>query len=277
MVTEIRIVNDELEFESNELGDKRTLKQLSDGAYALHKTRHQKNGADEISLSELAGASPVLTTPVINTSISGSAIATGAEVVTGTNNTKIVTPKAIGDAGLSIDIFKYRTVGNYYTYFLTSLALTTVAMAANYLYGFPFIVPIVQTFDRIAIRVSTLSAGNCRLGIYISNGNAYPTALILDAGEVDTGSTGVKEININQTLQPGLYWLAIVVNATPTVIALAAGSQIVLGIDSSLTGSPYVGWSKVFNYAALPNPYPDEASNITNTVGRPAVFLRKAA
>lgn len=44
--------------------------------------------------------SPTLTTPVINTSISGTAIATGAEVTTGTDDTKIVTPKAIKDAGI---------------------------------------------------------------------------------------------------------------------------------------------------------------------------------
>ncbi len=37
-----------------------------------------------------------LTAPVINTSISGTAISTGAEVTTGTDDTKIVTPKAIG-------------------------------------------------------------------------------------------------------------------------------------------------------------------------------------
>jgi len=42
--------------------------------------------------------SKTLVTPIINTSISGTAIATGAEVTTGTDNTKIVTPKAIGDA-----------------------------------------------------------------------------------------------------------------------------------------------------------------------------------
>lgn len=39
-----------------------------------------------------------LTSPVINTGISGTVIATGAEVTAGTDNTKIVTPKAIGDA-----------------------------------------------------------------------------------------------------------------------------------------------------------------------------------
>lgn len=40
-------------------------------------------------------------TPVINTSISGTAIASGAEVTTGTDDTQIVTPKALGDAGVN--------------------------------------------------------------------------------------------------------------------------------------------------------------------------------
>jgi hypothetical protein len=42
-----------------------------------------------------------LTSPVINTGISGTGIASGANVTTGTDNTLIVTPKAIGDAGLN--------------------------------------------------------------------------------------------------------------------------------------------------------------------------------
>ena len=39
-----------------------------------------------------------LTSPVINTGFSGTAKATGAEITTGTNDTKIVTPKALADA-----------------------------------------------------------------------------------------------------------------------------------------------------------------------------------
>lgn len=39
-----------------------------------------------------------LTSPVLNTGISGTAIASGAEIVTGTSNTKIVTPLAVADS-----------------------------------------------------------------------------------------------------------------------------------------------------------------------------------
>jgi len=43
-----------------------------------------------------------LTSPVINTGFSGSGTASGAEVTTGTADTKIVTPKALGDAGINL-------------------------------------------------------------------------------------------------------------------------------------------------------------------------------
>lgn len=55
-------------------------------------------GVKTFSSLPVLPASVILTTPVIGSSISGTAIATGAEVTTGTDNTKIVTPKAVGDA-----------------------------------------------------------------------------------------------------------------------------------------------------------------------------------
>mgnify|MGYP001570361080 CR=1 FL=1 len=45
--------------------------------------------------------SPTLTSPVINTGFSGTAKATGAEITTGTEDAKFVTPKAISDAGVN--------------------------------------------------------------------------------------------------------------------------------------------------------------------------------
>lgn len=41
-----------------------------------------------------------LTSPIINTGISGTAIAAGSDITTGTSNTLIATPKAIKDAGI---------------------------------------------------------------------------------------------------------------------------------------------------------------------------------
>ena len=55
-----------------------------------------KTGTEVLTNKTLT--SPVLTTPVLNTSFSGTAKATGAEINTGTEDAKIVTPKAIKDS-----------------------------------------------------------------------------------------------------------------------------------------------------------------------------------
>lgn len=75
----------------------------------------------------------------------------------------------------------------------------------------PFAVPVAVTVDRIACRVTTAGSAGAvaRMGIYQDDGTGYPGALVLDAGTVATTTTGVKEIVINQTLQPGLYWLVV--------------------------------------------------------------------
>ena len=152
--------------------------------------------------------------------------------------------------------------------------LTTGAPTANILRAMPLLIPLGRTLDRIAINVTTLTAGKARLGIYSDNGNCYPNSRVLDAGEVDTGSTGVKAVNINQTLTPGLYWLVMVNNAASTIRALSVGGVMpILGLASDLGTAPGVGWSVAFDYAALPATFTAAAAAIT-AVPIPAIFVR---
>ena len=69
-----------------------------------------------------------------------------------------------------------------------------------------------------------------RLGIYNSSETTFePNTVVLDAGTVDTSSTGIKEITISQTLNAGLYFLTAVrqgVGATaPTLIFQTSVTQ----------------------------------------------------
>lgn len=155
-----------------------------------------------------------------------------------------------------------RRAGSYYHLSNTlnvQPTLTTNAPSANYLYAVPFYTPSPVIADRIAILgVSAGDAGNARLGIYDSDRNCYPSRLLLDAGTVDTSSTGLKAITIRQGLARGLKWLVAVFNATPTVRTVdVAGPGIwsPLGVNPS-TLRPFGGWYKSFNYAALPSVYP---------------------
>lgn len=152
-------------------------------------------------------------------------------------------------------------------------ALTTLAMTAGRLIAIPFIVCGSHRFTRIAVNVTTLSTLKARLGIYNNTLNdCYPGSLLLDAGEVDVTTTGLKEIVIDQTLDTGLYWLVIVCAATPTVRAAAVASCMVgLGLDGTLATTPGNGWYATITYGALPNPYPAGAT--VNVAANPVIAL----
>jgi hypothetical protein len=132
--------------------------------------------------------------------------------------------------------------------------LTTGAPTANVLRALPLATNIKRTLDRIGICVTTLSAGAARLGIYADDGNLYPGNLLLDAGTVDTGGTGVKEITISQALSANtLYWLALIGNAAPTIRTPPyAACFPILGLDAGYGTALGVGWSVALTYGALP-------------------------
>jgi len=159
---------------------------------------------------------------------------------------------------------------------VNALALTTSAPTANNLRALPFFTPKKITLDQIAINVTTLIAGKARLGIYNDDGTVYPGTLLLDAGEVDTGTTGVKAVAINQPLTAKLYWLVHVGNAAPTLRGVATGGLAhILGLDSGLGTAPGVGYTAAFTYAALPASYPSGATVLTGTCT--AIFVRLSA
>lgn len=181
------------------------------------------------------------------------------------------------------DLLGFKRTGNYYGSFVTGAAQTTQGIAsANSLRAFPFYLPKTAKFDRIAIRVTTLATGaipKLRLGIYADNGNNYPGVLVLDAGEVDVNTTGVKELVINSTLQGGkLYWLCLVGQDTTALVVAAtvAGDVVpVLGYEADLSGTPLSGWAVTQTYGTLPANYPT-GSPVGWTLSVPLIVLRKA-
>lgn len=182
-----------------------------------------------------------------------------------------------------LSFLRLKKSGRYYGSFFTGGAQTTQAIATvNSLRAFPFFVPKTAKFDRIAIRVTTAGTGptpKSRLGIYEDNGTIYPGKLVLDAGEVSVSSTGIKELVIDLTLKSGkLYWLvqigqdttSLAVGAIPTTDALAT----ILGWDSSLSGTPPLGYAVAQTYGALPANYPAGATDWNLPL--PFIALRKA-
>ncbi len=100
-------------------------------------------------------------------------------------------------------------VGNWY--FITDGPDTTLAMTQSRMVLAQFAAR-AALIDQIAVEVTTLAAGSSvRLGIYNDDGFGRPGTLLADFATVVTTSTGVKVIDVNQSVIPGRdYWVAVV-------------------------------------------------------------------
>lgn len=90
-------------------------------------------------------------------------------------------------------------------------ASANATLTLNNLYLMPFSVGKKVTALSIACNVSVAGgAGNTvRMGIYSST-DGVPETLVLGTDAVASTTTGIKSVAINQSLDPGLYWLGVV-------------------------------------------------------------------
>jgi len=82
--------------------------------------------------------------------------------------------------------------------------------------AFPIFVPIyinqTSTFSGVALYSNTTNGVSLRIGLYNSN-NGLPSQLQYDFGLISGNSVGLKTINTQFTLQPGLYFLTTIGNS----------------------------------------------------------------
>lgn len=174
----------------------------------------------------------------------------------------------------ALDYLRYQRVGLYHGG-ITGFDTGTAAATVNTLDMIPFYVAAPLTYDRIAISVTAAGAAGTlvRLGLYADTGAVYPGSLVVDAGEVGVAVTGTRELPINITLAPGLYWTANLFSGTPTIRTIPGTSCIPIGTD--LAGASIgTGFRASFTYGPLPNPAPSGATLLYS--GRRGVFLRRA-
>lgn len=82
----------------------------------------------------------------------------------------------------------------------------------------PFYLPETTTFDRIAVRTIGAFSGTAvaRLGVY-NNSNYKPSTVVFDAGTVScTATLTTYAITIDETLSPGWYFTAFVLQTAAT-------------------------------------------------------------
>jgi hypothetical protein len=142
----------------------------------------------------------------------------------------------------------------------------------------PFIVPVTTTFTRIGVAVNAGAAGNARLGIY-NAADGVPTSLVLDAGEINTATSGTKEITISQELSPGMYFLAQTYSSgSPTMKRGSSNASMisqVIGNDSP--DNQITSYIETRSYSALPSSAGTlSESNSTSNYTGISIFVREA-
>lgn len=147
-------------------------------------------------------------------------------------------------------------VGNYWstTTYVASRSLSSQGLV---LYG-AFWNPHEQTISDLGIYVSTAApaGGLLRLGLYSPHANGYqPGALIVDAGTVDSTTTGAKVVTgLSAVLPEGLIFLATGVQGTGTgACSMYAGPGVLLSTSASPSSGAEANYYQAGVTGALPS------------------------
>jgi hypothetical protein len=244
---------------------------------ATHKTSHQDGGTDEISVAglsgELADPQPSNFLKLSDTPSSYSGQSGKVAKVKSSEDGLEFGEGGVG-GGDYFALTRFLLPSRYHIFPVG--ANTTLTLTVNYLYAVPFFTPVPRTVTKMAIHVTTAVAGNARLGIYQDNGSIYPGSLVIDAGTVDTSTTGLKEItglNISFSANT-LYWIVLVANAAPTISAISSGQGWgLLGYTTLLSASGGSYWTVSYTYGTLPATFPGGASASSATPPKIAIYF----
>jgi len=110
---------------------------------------------------------------------------------------------------------------------------------------------------RISAKVITAGAGgeSVRLGIYANDGNVKPTHLLLDAGEIDVSTTGMKTIAIKESFPRGLLWLVATMEGNARMVTIDGGTTGVWALLGEQAGTLIAGWKADHTYGSLPEQF----------------------
>ncbi len=102
--------------------------------------------------------------------------------------------------------------GRYYVGMTENAAAINVSSINDSLRTSAIFVTRSVQIDRLGVQVQTAQAtSSTRFGIYESGSDGLPDKLLIDAGTIDSSTTGFKEITVDVVLYgPRVYWGAFV-------------------------------------------------------------------
>jgi hypothetical protein len=165
--------------------------------------------------------------------------------------------------------------GTYYTAASNGNTLQSTTLTLNAVSYIPFLVEKTQTFDRIACRTAgqVTGSGTMRLGIY-NNSNKRPSTVVLDAGTVAfLAATTVYAITIDQTLTPGWYWLAAVMQSSGGSTSFTTIGDVVPFNVMSLNAT-FNAFQSTWSQTGVTGAFDTAASLTATTTSRTLVALR---
>jgi len=186
-----------------------------------------------------AGTSSAANLSVSTGTTSAEGVLQLTDSVSSTSTTTAATPSAVKTAyDLGAGRVPQAKMQTGYWYKTPMAPGTTATRVINQTAFTPIFIPFTTTLDRIGITAGSTFSGTAsvRLGIFNTT-NGEPSTVLLDAGTVAPAAANASyAIIINQSLSPGLYWLA-----SNTITAAATSTFYGVVGDSINNINPLLG------------------------------------
>ena len=156
-------------------------------------------------------------------------------------------------------------------------ATGVLAGAAGRIDLFPFIPRDDITIDRLSVNVTTLIAAALgKIVLYAADGTGRPAAMILETGDLDFSTVGLKEATVAQILRRGItYWIGIRHSSTAILSAWASTATPDLNGGAPVTTARKVLRRTLAYVTAAPGTW-GYLSSETNAGPGAAIWLRAA-
>lgn len=142
----------------------------------------------------------------------------------------------------------------------------TTAPGNNSLRVAPFLVFQATSFDRIGVEITSAGEAGSKFRpvVYLMNAAGYPTALLLDAGQLAADAIANPEATISLTLQPGIYAVGGVVQSapvTPPTVRAMSTSFVPPPVGVTSVANLFAGYGQGGVSGGPPDPMSASVSN----------------